>query len=356
MKDYNTVSLCMIVKNEERYIAQCLHSVKDIVSEIIIVDTGSTDQTLIICEDYGARIYPYEWNEDFSLARNYSLSNATCNWILVLDADEILDPNCVEDLHSLLNQTMQDGYIVTIYNYTGNLEDNTYSMHHAIRLFRNDKGYCYEGTIHEQIVCSQGTDIDYDNQLFEVSNLVIRHYGYLDEVIEEKKKRTRNIPLLQKQLKAQPQNAFVLFNLGNEYLSMNQIVKATEYYQLSKTKIDQQSAFAPYLYYRMILCYSYLNCHRECIQLSDEILSLYPNFIDILYLKGIALYHLQQYNQAILVLDQCLAIESPPILLSFEEGTNTYKPCLVKAEIYKNMNDLESVSECLRLAYQYIKK
>src|SRR5690348_3827247 len=92
--DYNrndTISLCMIVKNEEKYLERCLKSVEGVVDEIIIVDTGSTDQTTEIAEKFGAKILRYQWNDDFSSARNYSLKNAKCDWILILDADEELD-------------------------------------------------------------------------------------------------------------------------------------------------------------------------------------------------------------------------------------------------------------------------
>ena len=87
-----TISLCMITKNEENYLEQCLDSAKEIADEIIIVDTGSTDKTKEIAKSFGAKIVDFKWNEDFSEARNESLKHATKEWILVLDADEEIDP------------------------------------------------------------------------------------------------------------------------------------------------------------------------------------------------------------------------------------------------------------------------
>ena len=84
------LSLCMIVKNEEKFLAGCLESVKNIVDEIIIVDTGSTDKTIEIANSYNAKVYHFEWKNDFSLARNESIKHATGDWILILDADERL--------------------------------------------------------------------------------------------------------------------------------------------------------------------------------------------------------------------------------------------------------------------------
>src|SRR5204863_5400745 len=82
------LSLCMIVKNEERFLRNCLESVKDIVDEMVIVDTGSTDSTLDIAREYGAKVIPHVWKDDFSEARNVSLDHATGDWALWLDADE----------------------------------------------------------------------------------------------------------------------------------------------------------------------------------------------------------------------------------------------------------------------------
>src|SRR3989338_6646287 len=96
-----TISLCMIAKNEEKHIEECLNSVKDIVDEIIIVDTGRTDKTKQIGKKFNAKIFDFKWVDDFSAARNKSLKHATKDWILVLDADEVvesIDLNKIKEL------------------------------------------------------------------------------------------------------------------------------------------------------------------------------------------------------------------------------------------------------------------
>ena len=85
-----TLSLCMIVKNEEKHLAKCLASVRPVVDEMIVVDTGSTDRTVDIAKAFGAQVYNFEWTNNFAEARNYSLSKASGDWILVLDADEVI--------------------------------------------------------------------------------------------------------------------------------------------------------------------------------------------------------------------------------------------------------------------------
>ena len=87
----NEISLCMIVKNEEEYLPRCLENIKDIVDEIIIVDTGSTDKTVEIAKSYGAKVYYFKWNNNFSEARNVSLKYATKDWILILNVDDLFN-------------------------------------------------------------------------------------------------------------------------------------------------------------------------------------------------------------------------------------------------------------------------
>src|SRR6056297_1597902 len=116
---YKKLSLCMIVKNEEKMLAECLQSVADVVDEMIIVDTGSTDKTIDIAKKYKAEIHTFDWNGDFSAARNESIKYASGNWILWMDADERLNPDSKEELRSIVNKaaTQPEIYKVNIKNF-----------------------------------------------------------------------------------------------------------------------------------------------------------------------------------------------------------------------------------------------
>ena len=98
------ISLSMIVKNEENNLRACLDSIKSLVAEIVIVDTGSNDKTIAIAEEFDARVYFFNWCSDFSKARNYSLEKCTCPWILSLDADEIIDSKDISIIRKILQQ------------------------------------------------------------------------------------------------------------------------------------------------------------------------------------------------------------------------------------------------------------
>ena len=145
-----TLSLCMIVKNEEKMLKDCLASVQDIVDEIIIVDTGSTDTTLGIAKHFNAKIYHYKWNGNFSDARNESISHATGDWILWLDADERLNRKSLPELRQVIRHKPPgpEIYKINIKNFQ---KGDYYYISDAHRLFTNFFGIEFTGRIHEQI-------------------------------------------------------------------------------------------------------------------------------------------------------------------------------------------------------------
>lgn len=150
-----TISLCMIVKNEEDTLGKCLESVGDIVDEIIIVDTGSTDKTKEIASYFTSNIYNFEWIDDFSAARNYSFSKATKDYIFWLDADDVLLEN---DRLKLINlkQTMDDSIDVVMmkYNYSFDAQKNVTLSHFRERLLKRSKNFQWIDPVHECVVFS----------------------------------------------------------------------------------------------------------------------------------------------------------------------------------------------------------
>ncbi|GED57130.1 glycosyltransferase [Brevibacillus formosus] len=150
-----SISLCIIVKNEEDALERCLSTVADLVDEIIIVDTGSTDRTKEIASNYGCTIYDFEWIDDFSAARNYAFSKATCPYILWLDADDILlekDRQLFRELKLTLNYSIDS---VTM-NYNLSVDSNgnvAYSIRRN-RLVKRDRGFRWIGPVHEYLEVS----------------------------------------------------------------------------------------------------------------------------------------------------------------------------------------------------------
>lgn len=235
-----TLSACLIVKNEEKVLVRCLESVRGVADEIIVVDTGSTDRTVEIARKFGAKVYHAEWTHDFAAARNVSLSKATGDWILVLDADEVLDPASAPMLKKVLLSGNVPGRIRMYYlreiNYLmkGDLAQES-SEHQNMRLFPNRPDIRYVGRIHEQVkyigrdpeawkTMSPGAPEPDDGTLIErfTTPLLLHHYGYISEEWDRKDRDARNLALLQKAIVETPDDPFTHFNLGCHLAHMNE--------------------------------------------------------------------------------------------------------------------------------------
>lgn len=217
------LSLCMIVKNEEDYLEDCLKSVAGVVDEIVIVDTGSTDDTLNIARKYNANIFNFEWINDFSAARNYALSKTSCEWILYLDADERLSPESYEEIEKIKNNDIKAGYFCSVISF-----DEHNSKPNLIRynrLFRNSSDIYFEGKIHEQIVHSLNKN---EYQLLE-SDIKIFHEGYNIPQHKMVEKANRNLQLLLEEYKKE-QNDYLIFQIAQTYGVLIDNEKAIEYF------------------------------------------------------------------------------------------------------------------------------
>lgn len=215
----------MIIKDEEKYIKQCLDNALPLVDEAIIVDTGSTDDTISIIEKSykdKVKLIKHPWKNDFSEARNKSLENANGDWILILDADEKFIFDKVK-LIEQLNKENVDGYNIPMYNFLG--IDNILYSAVMPRLFKNDNPK-YIGAIHEQITLN-GEPLK-SLSTFDTSVCKIIHYGYLHENVIKKKKTERNITIIKDELEKNPEDGFQWYNLGITYMGENKYGKAID--------------------------------------------------------------------------------------------------------------------------------
>lgn len=222
-----TLSCCIIACNEEDNIKQCLDSVIEICDEIIVVDTGSTDQTVNIAKQYGANIYYEKWNNDFSKARNISLDHATSDWILILDCDEYIDKVSCRIIKRLMSDSTAEAYWVKIINI---LENNLTQTGHNVRLVRNNSCYRFQGKIHEEITESIVT-----NACIKHSDIIIYHYGYCSEKVDIQDKINRNMKILN-MYNEKEKDGFYYYNLGSEYLRQGDKKTALELYKISIKK------------------------------------------------------------------------------------------------------------------------
>ena len=271
----------MIVKDEEKYIRGCLESVQDIVDQIIIIDTGSNDKTVKIAKEFGCEVYNFTWVEDFSKARNESIKHATGDWILWLDADERLMTSSQNELLSLLKiETKPVIYKVQINSIINNGKSTRLSSAH--RLFTNNKGIYFTGNIHEQI--SESAVIVGAEE--RNSHIILEHLGYNLGEEDQEKKDKRNLKMLQKTVKSNPQNAYAHFTLAQQYGLMKDWQKALTHYNIAERKNQFDNAMIVSLLNTKAEALFYLNEFgqaKECCNRSIKIESMQVGAYYILY-------------------------------------------------------------------------
>lgn len=342
MQKNSTLGLCMIVKNEGKNLPRCLDSVKAITDEIIITDTGSTDDTVAIARSYGAILYEYAWTDSFADARNFCLKKSSCDWILLLDADEELSQDDHDKLISFINTTELDGCHFNIINYMEPFSRDNYTLHNGLRLVKNHRGYSYAGEIHEQLVNKDGKQTP---ERFAVTDIRLYHYGYLHAEVDGKGKRKRNIPLLEKHLQQNPHDGITLFYLGNEYLSMEQYAHALEYYRRAHLHMDVTQAYAPHLFMRMINCLDILEQYDTALEMLEEALRIYPDCTDMYYVKGLILQKCRRYTLAIDSFQKCFEQGDSPLPLRFFDGCASYRPAQALGELFFELCDYQRALE-----------
>ena len=192
-----TISLCMIVKNEEKVLSRCLESIKSAVDEIIIVDTGSNDKTKEIALEYTDKVYDFEWIDDFSAARNFAFSKGKMDFLMWLDADDVVTPESLAKLIELKEHL--DGTDVVMLKYNTAFDENgnpTFSYFRE-RIVRRSVPHQWEGRVHEAISCKGAV-------LY--SDIAINHQSI------KTKYSTRNLEIYEKQAKngekMQPRDLF----------------------------------------------------------------------------------------------------------------------------------------------------
>ncbi|NTU21786.1 glycosyltransferase family 2 protein [Brevibacillus sp. HB1.2] len=223
-------SLVMIVKNEESKIERCILSAKEVVDEIILVDTGSTDNTKQIAIECGAKVYDFTWTGSFADARNYSLQQATGDWILVLDADEYLAPGSADAIKEFISGPPAIGRVNRLSDYLDNGEIR-YESAPISRLF--PKGVYYTGSIHEQVV----SDLPH-----RMTSVTVYHDGYF-----ETDKTGRNIPLLEKELQKDGENPYLLMQLAREHKNKQDYVQADNFFSQAYLYATKQEGYYPKL-------------------------------------------------------------------------------------------------------------
>ena len=221
------LTVCVIAKNEERFLAQCLASVRGLADQVVVVDTGSTDRTVAIAREAGAEVHHFAWGDDFSAARNVALSHARGLWVLVLDADEELPP----DQHADLLRDLDDPEAAAFRLPIVNVGEESAGANYVPRLFRNVPGAHFVGRIHEQVFASVLAVTQPWGLAAKLGTARLRHHGYTAEVTRARDKVERNLRLLRQATAERPRDANLRLNLGLELVRSGDLEAGLQAYR-----------------------------------------------------------------------------------------------------------------------------
>ncbi len=347
-----SVSLCMIVRDEESSLSACLQSVCGAVDEIVIVDTGSSDRTLEVAKQYGARCYSIDWEHDFAAARNVSLSHATKDFILVLDGDEVWLPESSAALRrALLAHPGAGGFFVHVHNQTDadDIEETEVSLN--VRLFRNQPEYRFSGALHEQIAetilagPTGGVLVD--------SQINILHLGYMKRTVEEKQKKQRNLQIALKEFEAHPGDGFRAFNLGVEYVRLKDWEKALATFEWANGWRAPDALWVPRFYKIFVSALMQYGKWERAQELLNEALDMFPDYTDLHYLQGVAHYQRQEWAHALHRYARCIEMGDPPIPpYTVEKGISTYRSYFAMGQVYQIVGKIAEAAASYREAFQ----
>lgn len=318
------VSVCIIAKNEEKYIEKCLQKISEYGFEIVVTDTGSTDKTKEIAQKYADKVIDFVWIDDFSAARNFCATQASNNWILALDCDEYVEHIDLSSLRIIMQKCLRYRGVLRlkslIYTETG---EKRYTSDDVVR-FYNKKFFHFKAPVHEQIY-PLDPKIDVEDCANIMLPIEVIHYGYLITGVQMQEKQKRNLRLLHSALEKEPENPYLYFQIGQSEFILGNNEEACTFYE----KGLSFGVLPDVLYIEMMiesLATAYVHSGRK--QEAQQLMEKYQNQ-----------FHTAKYSyvQANVYMDNNQPIKG---LL-----------CYVKAT---TMADVDSLGEGLMLCYQNI--
>ena len=337
------ISICMIVKNEENILEKCLMQLYPLGYEIIIVDTGSTDNSRQIALRYTDKVYDFTWTGNFSEARNYAIGKASREYILMIDSDEIVVSFDKDKLEELIHKNPDKiGRVLIISEYSrGNESYRTSSR--LSRLFSKNL-YCYEGRIHEQVVPIDGVlpgDI-YD------APVNIHHGGYDGGIETRRKKTERNIELLLKELADEGENPYTLYQLGKSYYMQEDYITACHWFDKALYyDLDTRLEYVQ----DMVESYGYALLNSEQYEKAMQLLAVYDEFAvsaDFVYLMGLIYMNNAKFTEAISEF-----IKATKMSVAKIDGVNSYRAYYNIGVIYECLGDIEKAIEFYKKCREY---
>ncbi|WP_254510346.1 TPR domain-containing glycosyltransferase [Anatilimnocola floriformis] len=276
------ISLCMIVRNEEANLRACLQPVLPLFDEVILVDTGSLDETRQVAEELGVKVIDFEWCDDFSAARNAAVEHATGEWIFWLDADDRVDSINRAKLKDVFDRVREPReteqrrvYIMTTVSPSRHSSEPATLISHA-RLFQRHPQARWNGRVHEQIV--PALEALGDQLIF--SDVRIEHVGYLDPAFCQRK-ANRDLRLLRLDYATDPENPITLFLLGTTYMRTGQPYQALTHLLKSLQLAPAYGDWMRRLYALIVDALLRLGRREEAFGMANEALQRFPLDVEL---------------------------------------------------------------------------
>jgi len=344
------ISLCMIIKNEENILEDCLNLIKDLADEIIIVDTGSTDKSKEIARRFTDKVFDFKWDNNFSDARNFAISKATQKWILSFDADEKIAEKDKQKIRNLISQNEADAYLFNWRDYTNDSRTEGWAtsqgdeyeeskiatgfgVDKVLRFFKNKKEYFFEGIIHEtphaSIEENKGRVLDTD--------IIMHHFGSLNkEKFLDKKKMYSDLlkERLNKKDFSEKTEDYICYELAKELTNLEKNQEAI-YYLERAIEINER------LEYLHALGSLYLleNDLEKAERIFKKIAPLEPKDHHVHHNLGVIYAKKNDYNKAIRKFEKAIKLNPNFAIAHFNLGL-----------VYRNKGKKQKMNECFEKA------
>ncbi len=336
------ISFCIIGKNEEAILDKCLGALVPYGYEIVFVDTGSTDKTREIAEKYTDKVYDFAWINDFSAARNFSISKATNEYILPIDCDEIVTDFDKEKTEVLIRNNPEGlGRLTRINEFVR--EDGAVDSEEPVTRLFSKKHYHYEGSIHEQIVRTTEGEVTYYS-----FPLAMLHSGYDGDLEVRKKKTLRNRELLLKELEKKPEDTYILYQLGKTHFMEEDFSGALKYFD-KVLSLDVN----PKLEYVLncVESYGYCLINTKQYETALGLEGVYAEFAvsaDFVFLMGLIYMHNGLLDEAVGQFLRATTMDYVKV-----QGVNSYRAYYNIGVIYECVGDMAHAREYYKLAEKF---
>ena len=335
------ISVCMIAKNEDNHIEECLKRLRPCKFEVIVVDTGSVDRTVEIAQRYADRVFHFAWCNDFSAARNFSVQQASNDWVLIIDCDEYLENVNLAQLEEAISLNSRAvGMIVRNNPYS--VQGVRSVMSERIgRLF--NRRYChFEGIIHEQVCSLDGRE----TEVFQIP-LTFYHEGYVSES-GKRMRATRNLELLLHDLEAKGPSPYIYYQLGQNYVFLNDLEKAAQYYQKGlEMNADPTAAFVQSMAETYGYCLIELARYDDAMALLKQYEQL-SDRADFVYLSGMVYMKKGVWDKAIEEFKKAASFPT-----CSRKGVNSYQANYNIASVYETLGRLDDARSYYRKCGDY---